>query len=48
MRRYDLATFTFGGNDIVFSTFLEQCLGFCRLVANIEDASKSSFVPRRS
>ncbi len=33
MGRFDLLTFTFGGDDIGFAPILEQCLGLSRLVS---------------
>ncbi len=37
MGTYDLVTFTFGGNNVGFASFLEQCIGLSRLVATIEN-----------
>lgn len=39
MGRFDLVTFTFGGDDIGFRPILEQCLGLARLVTTVENAS---------
>ncbi|HVB91846.1 MAG TPA: hypothetical protein VND70_07075 [Acidimicrobiales bacterium] len=39
MGRFDLVTFTFGGDDIGFTPILYQCLGLSRLVATVENAS---------
>jgi hypothetical protein len=39
MGRFDLVTFTFGGDDIGFRPILEQCLGLARLVTTVENTS---------
>lgn len=39
MGRFDLVTFTFGGDNIGFAPIIEQCVGLSRLVADVENAS---------
>ena len=46
MGRFDLVTFTFGGDDIGFAPILEQCIGLSRLVATTENAADGGIVPR--
>lgn len=45
MGRFDLVTFTFGGDDIGFASILEQCLGLSRLVATVESAASGAGIP---
>ena len=46
MGRFDLVTFTFGGDDIGFAPIIEQCIGLSRLVATVENAADGGLVPR--
>jgi hypothetical protein len=36
MGRFDLATFTFGGDDIGFAPIIEQCIGLTLLETGID------------
>src|SRR5580658_2314117 len=38
MGRFDLVTFTFGGDNIGFAPIIEQCVGLSSLVADVENA----------
>lgn len=46
MGRFDLVTFTFGGDNIGFSPIIEQCIGLSRLVATVENTAEGGVVPR--
>ena len=39
MGRYDLVTFTFGGDNLGFASIIEQCVGLSSLVADGENAA---------
>lgn len=41
MGRFDLVSFTFGGDDIGFVPIIEQCLGLSQLIASGEDAGSA-------
>ena len=46
MGRFDLVTFTFGGDNIGFAPIIEQCIGLSRLVATTENAAVGDIAPR--